>query len=83
MAPTIKFAWTSKTTVGILDYDRNLLLINLCLMISSTYIHEMLHYWHEGWSEDRVLRAENSAIRKMKVADIKKLATQVMRRAKR
>jgi hypothetical protein len=76
--PKIRFGWISKMHVGVMDYDKNQITINLVLMVVGTYIHEMCHYRHEKWSEERVLIYEANQLRRMTVRDIKKLYRQIV-----
>lgn len=78
----VKFRWLDKKTEGLIEYDKELISINLQLLVVTVFVHEALHAEHPDWEEERVEEATYRQVEKMKVREIKQLAGEVLARRK-
>jgi hypothetical protein len=76
----LQFKWVNKKTLGVMDYDRNTITLNILLMVVGVYVHEWIHHEHPDWSEERVEKSENRRMRKMTAKEIKSLGKEIVLR---
>lgn len=69
----IVFRWIDKNTFGLIDQEKNRVIINLYLFIAETFLHEYYHnvfpMKDERFVEDKAIKK----IHKMKIGEIKEL----------
>jgi hypothetical protein len=64
------FRWIDKQTYGLIEETKQVITINLELMVLEVFLHEYLHYRYPNWSERRVERETFRRIKKMPIRDI-------------
>lgn len=74
----LEFGWINKDTWGKVIPERNIIIINLPLFITTTYVHEWLHLGYPNATEEEILEKEKRYIKRMRVSTILSLSTKLM-----
>ena len=74
----IQIRWINKFTCGIIDNKKEIIVINLWLMIADTMIHEFLHYKYPKASEREILAKTFKKLNRLTVKQIYDLAVKVV-----
>lgn len=76
--PEIKLGWIKKDTYGMYWFDTQVMAINIPLLITSTFLHELAHHKHPSWSEERVEDWVWNEIDRLRVEEIMEIASLVL-----
>lgn len=74
----VNFGWLGKNTFGQLDYEKDVITINILLLLAATYIHECLHYLYSEKSEEEICEMTNKALNRLPVSLIKKIGIKLL-----
>jgi len=79
----LKIKWLNKTTLGLIDFDKRTIYINLELFIVDTFLHESLHHVYYNDSESKIIKKTNDKISRMSIRDIHLLSNTVLKKSKK
>jgi len=74
---SVMFRWISKENLGECDYKKKRISINMELELVDTLVHELLHQRFPNLTETQVKKRTLKYLRRMTVAEIKKLAKRI------
>jgi hypothetical protein len=75
------FSFISKQTYGIINFEKDTVVINIDLLLVEVFIHEYIHWLHNDWSEKRVEKATTRKINRMTVMQIKQVCRFICKNA--